>query len=61
MHQQQSVYMGGSYEYFRFFLLLFVYDLTVLYLYAIDGGGGGGGGEEERMEIKTRNLGGVGK
>jgi hypothetical protein len=40
MHQQQSVYMGGSYEYF-FVFLLFVYDLTVLYLYAIDGGGGG--------------------
>lgn len=40
---------------FVFFLLLFVYDLTVLYLYAIDGGGGG---EVERMEIKTRNLGG---
>jgi len=38
-----------------FFLLLFVYDLTVLYLYAIDGDGGG---EVERMEIKTRNLGG---
>jgi len=36
-----------------FFLLLFVYDLTVLYLYAIDGGGGG---EEEIMEIKTRIL-----
>lgn len=45
---------------FIFLRLLFVYDVTVLYLCAactIDGGGGA----EEIMEIKTRSLEGGGQ
>lgn len=46
---------------FIFLRLLFVYDVTVLYLCAACTIDGGGGGAEEIMEIKTRSLEGGGQ